>query len=660
MGLIDDVRALGVGAPLRAGYEASKRFGGHDVVFGRLARRPVSARRMRLLPVPGDIPAEVAEPTLAHARRIAGGQVEIFSRSISVGAVPNWHGAIVDGSTWPAIPWWSIDIRSDSRVADVKWAWELGRFRHVVILARGCHLAPHDTELVDALRTHLVSFLDQNPFEVGVHWYSNLELALRAFALAQVLSLAEAALGPELVDRVSGLLWHTGRHLLADLPYTISTMRNNHLLGDGVGMVVVGQLFADTAFGRRLRVAGDRLVGRFLAHASRPDGSLIEDSVSYHRFVVELLTARVLAGDATADIRSLLARSAQFLARLGTLNGPVPQYGDWDEGRALVTADDPCRLEGSVLTALAVCGTGAPAAWRTMFDEVAWYAPVGEPIEPESAVEDGRALGGGLARTSAGPFTVYLKTAAGRSHNHADAASITVRHGDHWVIGDPGTGTYNGPIDVRNWFRGSSAHPVLRVADTDQLEPLRAFRWKHTARGAIGRPVTADPVKVIWCWHDAYTRLAPPVRVARVAVVRPDGVYVADWLDRAAPIDLSWPLGPDATWRPAAGLEMSTVPALRLDVPDGSSVMRGESEPFDAWWSTTYGSWVPSDVVRWSGSGPGPHVWSVQDVGGFPASVDGDTLVVADVRVRVEFVPGLVRMHVTLGGRSHTVEERLP
>ena len=36
----------------------------------------------------------------------------------------------------------------------------------------------------------------------------------------------------------------------------------------------------------------------------RPDGSMIEDSLSYHRFVLEMLIVRVLLGDASTETRT--------------------------------------------------------------------------------------------------------------------------------------------------------------------------------------------------------------------------------------------------------------------------------------------------------------------------------------------------------------------
>ena len=646
MSLLDDVRALGVGAPLRAGYEASKRFGGHTLVFSTLAKRPARNRPMRLLTVPDSIPAAVAEQTIARATEIVAGRIEIFSRTMELGCPPDWSAMLDRDGRWPSSPWWKIDIRSDARAADVKWTWELGRFRHVVVLARACHLRPDDARFAAALSANLSSFLDGNPPETGVHWYSNLELALRAWALLQVVSLAEQAIGPDLVALVSDHVWRVGRHLMVDVPYTISTMRNNHLLGDGVGMCAVGFAFADQPFGRRLTRVGDRLIARFLANGTRPDGAFLEDSLSYHRFVLELLSARVSLGGASKDVQAAVRRGGALLARLGAFDGPVPQYGDWDEGRALVTAGDACDVRGSALVALTVGGQ-APSDWRAAHDEVAWYVAEGGDERLPAAVADGGAVGGGLARAVAGRFTSFTKTASGHSHNHADAGSTMIAFGGSWIVHDPGTGAYNAELSHRTYFRCSGSHSTMRVDGIDQLEALRVFRWKHRVVGGIGDPVRLSSGAVVsWCWHDAYRRLEQPTYVVRTTLTTTDGVYVADWAERPVDAEVAVCLAPEIVLdRSTSSFEVAGT-ELVLDVPASCRMVRGVGDPFDGWSSRTYGDEQEATRVAWLASGATPFVWSVRTAGATMSVVDAGAQVVGPVSVRVEASAGVFTLTV--------------
>lgn len=606
-----DLAALGPTAPLRAAYEASKRAGGHDLVFGRLARsverRRPEPRSIAISRLPPSVPPEAVERALAAAQAVVAGQVVIFGQSVELGPDPPWHAlrAGADG-TWPAEPWWRIDIRSPTRPADVKLTWELGRHRHLVLLARAAALRPGDDRYLEVLAGQLDSWLRANPPERGVHWYSNLEIALRALAWCEVLDLAGPLLPGDLRSRMEATLAHSARHLLADLPYTVSTMRNNHLLGDALGLEVLARRgYA----GRAVARIGRRLFRAQLARHVRRDGSMVEDSLSYHRFVLEMLVARVRLGAADDETVEAMTVAARFLVRLGVLDGPVPQYGDWDEGRVLTATGPADDLRASVQTALACAGSGATPQTRAAHDEVAWYVGEGEPVDSGRAETDGHDIGGGLTRIRRASFTAWLKAGHGPSHGHADLCSTPVRYGDHWVVGDPGTGTYNGPIEERNRFRTSVAHSVLRLDGEDQLVPHRAFRWVHDPRGAIGPPLAQDDLVVAWGVHDAYRRIGAG-RVARAVVVAPAGVLVADWVEHGTgrPWDLSLPLGPDIGFG-GGWLNLPDGQRLALALPGPVTAHRAETRPFDAWWSDTYDQRRPAVRLAVQGTVTGPVWW---------------------------------------------------
>jgi hypothetical protein len=406
-------------------------------------------------------------------------------------------------------------------------------------------------------------------------------------------------------------LYLAGRHLVVDLPYTLSTMRNNHLIGDGLGLVALGRAFQGDRAARRWVRLGDRLIAGQIARHFRSDGSSIEDSLAYNRFVLEMLAARVLLGDAPAELKEAMKASAAYLVRLGVLDGPVPQFGDWDEGRVLTVAEKPEDVDGSVRLALALAGTGAPRRWAERHDEVAWYATSGEPASSRGAITDGDDAGGAIARAQSGAWTVWLKAGSGPSHGHADLLSTPIRDGRQWVIGDPGTGTYNGAIAQRNYFRSSIAHSVTRLGGVDQLEPHRAFRWRHVADGKLGEGVVIGDTTIMWGIHSAYERLNPSQRLGRVVASSPEGVMVADWVEGVGPFSLvaSLPLSPDAIWD-GHTIRFPDGATIALGASGEFSSVSGGTEPFDGWWSETYGSMVPSTRLEIV-SDHSPIAWTV-------------------------------------------------
>ena len=653
-----DVRALGIGAPLRVAYDGSKALGGHTLAFDAAVRRAPSGVRSASVYRFAAPPAAALARARAEADDIADGTVVLFGRHIDVGDAPDWHASYDPAAPevrWPEGPWWQIDVRLAGRLADIKWVWELGRHRHLVVLARALDGPEPDPRWAEALQRHLRSWIHQNPLEQGVHWASNLEVALRAMAWLEVLERAGRHLDPDLRQALDDHLFHSGTHLLLELPYTVSTMRNNHLIGDAVGLITLARAFPDQRASRRWSQAGEGLLRSQLDREVRPDGSMVEDSVSYHRFVIELLCRRVLVGDPTPSVTAALHRSARFLQRLGVHDGPVPHHGDWDEGRALATSSDPLELGGSALLGLALCGTGAHEVWRDEHDELAWYSPTGNPAAGEPAEHDGHSIGGGIARAVRGDLTVWCKGGGGPWHGHADHTTVAVRAGDEWLVGDPGTGNYNGRDESRSFLRSSAAHAVLVLDGEDQLVPHRAFRWVHAATGRVGAPVDLPGARVVWCAHDAYRRLSPARRIARVVIVADDGagVVVADWVEGPpGPVwQLALPSAPGATWESGRLTTVGGRSAQLTFLTDGVT-----TEVEEGPWSATYGAVEPAPRLVARGAVGGPVAWSLSlaEGRGVPAGarVHGDLLHVAGATVSVDWLDGAVALVVDHPARS--------
>ncbi|WP_239396737.1 heparinase II/III family protein [Frankia sp. CiP3] len=589
----------------------------------------------------------------AETQGLVEGVASLFGRRVSLGERTDWHAAIEGFGRWPPSAWWQIDIRSDARIADVKWTWELGRLRHLVVLARAVALTADQAALA-RLRVDVHSWCEQNPPESGIHWYSNLEVALRAFALVQVVELAGELLGSELRERIGDQLVHSARHILTDLPYTASSMRNNHWLGDSLGLLVLDRVLpVDRLAGTRVRFAR-WLFDHQLRRQLRTDGSMIEDSISYHRFVLEMLVVRMLV-DPTDQVRDALVRAAQFLSRLGVFDGPVPQYGDWDEGRVLASSGDPLDVAGSVAAALSLGGNGASQDWRTTYDECAWYARPGTPIASEPPEADGHDIGGGIARSRRGLWTSWLKAGSEPSHGHADLCSTPVLHGNRWVVGDPGTGTYNGPLVQRNGLRTTAAHSALQLGGEDQLVPHRAFRWLNSALGCVGPPLVVGDAVVSWGFHTAYRRFDPSRRVARLVVTEPRGVVCVDYVE--GPPGLAWeltlPLAPDVEVdADASTLLLPGSGTLHLTLPARAVPLRGSHEPWGGWWSRTYGSIEPTTWLLLAGRVDGPVLWGVHQSAEAPARTEGGDLVVGGTTLHLTWAADHVAL--TARGESRT------
>jgi len=188
----------------------------------------------------------------------------------------------------------------------------------------------------------------------------------------------------------------------------------------------------------------------------------------------------------------------------------------------------------------------------------------------------------------------------------ADATAIAIRIPEGWLVGDPGTGTYNGDESTRNYFRSSAAHNVLRIDGLDQLEPHRAFRWKHRAAGGIVDPIAFDGGVVMAAWYDAYQRLDTATTVIRVLISSEDIYIVADFVSAPAQGRLAVTFGPDVD------LEGDLA---RLGGRDFAFDLAKRYTPIDdgiaGRWSSTYGTTQSTMRVEVETPARSPIAWSL-------------------------------------------------
>lgn len=631
--VIKDVRALGTSAPLRAVYETSKRTNGHKLLF-----RPVTGGyQSEPLDFGHHLPLNEAarDRCLEDARLIVEHGTRVFGSRVATGASASWAMDPLTERCWPEdTPWWQIDIRTDARLSDVKFVWESARHRDLVVLARAVSLDP-DGPWLDKLQEMLVRWCRECRPEEGVNWYSSLELALRAIAWSQVLRLAGDRLSPGLRAELDDQLVASARHIMVELPYTMTSMKNNHLLGDGLGLVVLGKLFPSHPSSGRWQTMGDRLILKQLRRHMLPDGSMIEDSLSYHRFVLEMFIVRVLVGEAPRRVTEAMEAGAQHLISLGVLHGEVPQYGDWDEGRVLTDSAPAGDVAGAALLARHLSGGTTPNEAWARYDELAWYAEAESSRQMVTAEQSGAWESGHFSGAHHGVWGAWLKRSLTPSHQHADLTSVWIQHEGEWVTRDPGTGTYNGPLHVRDGFRTSAAHPVWRPRGDDLLGPHRAFRWERpTVACGHGHSTSAD-LSILVSWHDGFAE----GRTLRVVMVEEAGVTVLDHLPAGA-----------RDW-------VMTLPegsaADALAGADGTTT-QGSDQPFVGWMSTTYGDWHPSPWREVSGNS-GWVSWGA----GQPRSVissDSQGVSVDGAQLAIDEHATGVTVRVSIADRVHIVE----
>jgi hypothetical protein len=95
-------------------------------------------------------------------------------------------------------------------------------------------------------------------------------------------------------------------------------------------------------------------------------------------------------------------------------------------------------------------------------------------------------------------------------HAHADVLSIELAANGRTLLVDPGTFTYTGGKDLRDWFRGSLAHNTVTVDRESSSVPADTFSWKTKTAGERLAWVEHERFSYVCGRHSGYEQIAKP------------------------------------------------------------------------------------------------------------------------------------------------------
>jgi Heparinase II/III-like protein/Heparinase II/III N-terminus len=541
----------------------------------------------------------------------------------------DWHLDPVHGKRAPLDPWFKIPFLDFAAVGDHKVTWELNRHQHLVTLAKaqllsGDNGADHNGKYVRELTSLWRSWINANPYPLGINWGSTLEVAFRSLSWIWVDQLLAGTGGADIFfefrsELAPALAFH-GRYIERYLSTYFSP--NTHLLGEAVALFFLGTLYPQMPGAARWKESGWQIVLHEAGRQVRPDGVYFEQSLHYHVYALDFfLYARLLAARNGMEIPpaydAVLGRMLDVVAALAQA-GPAEGFGDDDGGRLwnprrnrTEQMTDPLALGAAIysrefsaarLTEEAIWLFGdqavevlsktqtSPAAHSVAFPDGGLYVLADSQPYPQTMVVD------------AGPQGV------GRSgHGHADALSLRLTMDKRRWLVDSGSGVYisRDPAD-RNTFRGTGAHNTLRVDGVDQAVADEPFSWKHIPATQAEHWIAGKSFTYFVGSHNGYARLADPV-VHRRHILQIAGSL---WLVRDVAagnaeheLEIRWHVAPD--------LDVQCTGAGRVEISKGG-VRPAEAQlslitPEDTAWHTevsktllspSYGAYQPAPLLR--------------------------------------------------------------
>ncbi len=522
-------------------------------------------------------------------------------------AAEAWHKAPDTGKVWPLTFFGAVPYRHGNPYGDARVVWEPSRLQQLVWLARIAQQAQAELSeaAVEQARAELLSWIKHNPPWAGVHYVSAMECSLRFIAICHALDMLRPHFAKE------DPIWTALAAIVASHPAFIAgrisrySSSGNHTVAEAAALVYAGVLFPELKAAGRWFEGGMSILCEEAERQVLPDGGGIEQSLHYHRFVLELiaLVEKLLRHHGLHSPQELAAaqtRGASFLSHMADGEGRLPPIGDSDSGYALSPdlAILPCdRPVGSYLkvfedSGYAVIHSESPASTHLIFD----HGPFGMP-------------------------PAY-------GHAHCDTLALWMSVDGVPQLLDPGTYTYTGKKRWRTYFRSSRAHNTVTVNDRDPAKQESAFQWSRPFDARLVEKQTAEegPIRLL-ASHGGYHR--DGVTHWRYVGVfgRPVIVVVLDVLVGPGDhrLELNWHV-PDGFTAETDNVFRGSRLSVSLSGGKSSLVSGDASKDLRAWCSPVYGELEPAACISSHYQGALPHefvsVFSVNDATPDPAEVD--------------------------------------
>lgn len=447
---------------------------------------------------------------------------QIFEKQIKFEKSINWHYGFAENYNWSMIQSNQLDIRpklNDQNV-DVKYVWELNR--HLFLTYLGfAYYCTQDEKYALKFKEIILHWIRHNPPMIGINWFSGLEISIRLISWIFTLYFFKSS---DIINNSHffKIIFRSMFQHAYYLRFFYTKRSFNHTIGELFGGYLFSHIFNDYKKIKNWeQILFKKLKTQILLQI-RPDGFHIEQSVNYHRFVLEffmlflLLNKDLIESPEGTFIKKMIIN----LSVIVKPNGKLPLVGDVDNGKVLLLSgyNDKSHLDlinlGYVLFKSSdlkhIYKKFSPISLLLMGPEEVKSVDSLEFYEPKKKVIYYENSGYILLRDGWGDKSSYLFGDLGNfgpqnaPHSHSGISNIILSYNGKDILIDSGTKSYNRSMKERNYFRSSIAHNVISIDNKNQAKPLSWFAWTKKPKTSRKVMESNDLIQIL-CNHNGYS-----------------------------------------------------------------------------------------------------------------------------------------------------------
>ncbi len=540
-----------------------------------------------------------ADQVCKHVFDLLGYPGQKFSKDIE------WKSDLRFGVSWNDY-YLNINCAGLGKPSDMRISWELSRFQHFISLGRAYWYTGDEKYAREFVR-QLQSWWEANPLEWGSNWTCAMEAAMRAISWirAYYFFLDSPAFTIDIqIGLIKSLIQH-GKYIQSNLEGNPYGRFGNHYMANGLGLFCLGLFLSDFKVGPKWLARGLDILWRQTEKQIYPDGVDYEQSIDYHRQVLEILLlaiqlCRLNHIAVPPAIEKRVIKMLEFVLAYIRPDGSTPMIGDADNGWLWSQGDNghlACLAAGAMLFEKpgfkSTSKLPEASFWLLGIDSLKAFDSVA--VKEKRLIKSKAYDQAGFYIMRHKDIHLTLHCSKYGLHGHNDILGFDLFAQEQHFIADPGTYTYSGSLKWRKHFISASSHNTIRVDEqefhrlaenalwVDEENQYKIISWESSAEYDF---FDAE--------HYCYHRLADKVTHRRqVLFVKQAGYFIInDILSGGGKheIEIIFNLAPTQVELSPAGVLKSSnnKGAYMLIIPDTNQQL--EAKLTDSWISYVYGA----------------------------------------------------------------------